>query len=191
MSNQQDDILTIIKSRRSIRSYTSKIIEDEKLNMILEAGRWAPSARNNQPWRFIVITDQKIKNELASHGIINARFNHHLSQAPVVLAVCAENTNNRWVEVDCGLASENIMLAAWALGIGSCFIGAFDEIFAKQLLGLAENMKIIGLITLGYPAEKPKPTPRLDLDQIVTTDKQIKMIKSDKLKSGILSLMFK
>jgi len=147
-------LLDLILNRRSIRRYEDKDIPEEVLQQILEAGRLAPSAANRQPIRFVVVTDHDILKNLCDNLI--TRF---VKTAPVAIAGCADVKSfltGKWAVVDATIAMQNMVIAAWALGIGSCWIGACNEQKVKELLKIPDKWKFVALVTLGYPAEKPK-----------------------------------
>ena len=163
-------VLNIIKERFSVRKYEDRPIEQEKLDLILEAARLAPSASNSQPWRFYVVKDkEKIKAlsqkmPLGSQVVINS----FIAQAPVVIAATAAPVNllhriasylvnKRWYYIDVAIALEHMVLTAWELGIGSCWIGWFDENKVKKLLDIPKNEEVIDLLALGYPKETKLP----------------------------------
>jgi len=178
-----NDILEIIKNRRSVRSYKNEIIKEDELERILEAARWAPSAINKQPWQFIVIKDKNILNQLGGQF-----FSKHLKEAAVVIVVLTDEPDNKWATIDCSLASENLMLEASSLGIGSCFVGSFKEKKLRNLLNIPNECKIIGLITLGYPKEDQKAPLKKDLKDIISVNKYQKH-KQNIFKSGIASII--
>ena len=157
-------LLDVVLSRRSIRKYEQKKIPSEVLGKILEAGRKAPSAANRQPWHFIVVTDDAIKLEL-SKGL----FNKHIKKSPVTIVGCADQgfVNRKWSIVDTTIALQNMIIAAWAVGVGSCWVGDFKEEKVRRLLNIPNKWKVVALISLGYPAEKPRPTRRKPIDTIV------------------------
>lgn len=157
-------LLDVVLSRRSIRKYEQKKIPSEVLGKILEAGRKAPSAANRQPWHFIVVTDDAIKREL-SKGL----FNRHIKKSPVTIVGCADQgfVNRKWSIVDTTIALQNMIIAAWAVGVGSCWVGDFKEEKVRRLLKIPNKWKVVALISLGYPAEKPRPTRRKPIDTIV------------------------
>ena len=128
---------------------------------ILEAGRRAPSAMNAQPWHFIVITDKRIKEVLSRR-----RWTDFLKDAAFIIVGCGEK-DKKWSTVDVSIALQNMVLAAEAQGVGSCWIGDFDEAEVKRLLGIPENLKVIALVSFGYPEYKPKPRPKKPLEEIV------------------------
>lgn len=147
-------LLDVILRRRSIRRYENKEIPKDVLDKIVEAGRQSPSAANRQPYRFVIVTDSEIKKEL------KGRFSRFLKDAPVVIVGCANPKallTGKWATVDTTIALENMVLAAWSLGIGSCWIGSFKEQKVKELLKIPEKWKVVALVSFGYPAETPKP----------------------------------
>jgi nitroreductase len=157
-------LIDLILSRRSIRNYENKDIPEEVLQQILEAGRQAPSAANRQPVRFIVVTDQDILKNLCDSVI--TRF---VKAAPVAIAGCADAKSfltGKWAVVDTAIAMQNMVIAAWALGIGSCWIGACNEEKVRKLLKIPDRWKFVGLLTLGYPAEQPKPRKKKKFEEL-------------------------
>ena len=163
------DVLEAIKERRSIRSYELKAVPDEKLTPILEAGRWAPSSGNRQPWRFIVVRDEKVKNELARVAV----WGSFLAQAPVGIAVVIDPQGSSHPVEDGAAATQNMLLAAHALGLGTCWIGSYGsdyEARAKEVLGIPGDKRLLSLISLGYPAESPRKG-RMELSELVCYDR--------------------
>lgn len=147
-------LINIILTRRSIRRYEQKEIPEYALNQILEAARQAPSAVNKQPIHFIIVKRIETKKALANH-----MFNRFISKAPIVIIGLADETvllTGKWAKIDVTIAMQNMVIAAWALGIGSCWIGAFDEEKVKKTLKIPNKWSVVALLTLGYPAEKPK-----------------------------------
>ena len=148
-------LIDLVLNRRSIRSYENKDIPEEVLQQILEAGRQAPSAANRQPVRFVVVNDHDVLKKLCDTLI--TRF---VKSAPVAIAGCADVKSfltGKWAVIDATIAMQNMVIAAWALGIGSCWIGACNEEKVKELLKIPDKWKVVAMITLGYPAEQPKP----------------------------------
>ena len=158
-------LVDVILSRRSIRRYESRDIPGDVLDKILDAGRQAPSAANRQPWHFIVVTDYEIKKEL-SKGL----FSRFLKDSPVVIVGCAEATlvAGRWSIISTAIALQNMVIAAWALGVGSCWIGDFKEEKVKKLLNIPDKWNIVALVTFGYPAESPHPRRKKPIEDIVS-----------------------
>jgi nitroreductase len=169
------DFYDVVRARKSVRAYRRDPIPDEAFTRVMEAARLAPSAKNVQPWRFIVVRDQRIIAELAA-ACNDQRF---IAQAPIVLCGCANEAIcyrgmggywNSWA-VDLSIALEHIMLAAAAEGLGTCWIGSFREVEVRTLLHIPEDIKIVALTPLGYPAEEPKARPRKSLSEITCTDR--------------------
>ncbi len=171
----------LVKNRQSDRGYTNQPIEKEKLERILEAARLSPSACNAQPWRFIVVDDQELKNKLAdttSSKILG--MNHFTKQAPIHLVIVLEGGNisstfgslvkqKNLPLIDIGIAAEHICLAATAEGLGSCMIGWFDEALVKKLLNIPRSKRPILIITLGYPAKpETREKRRKELAEVVS-----------------------
>jgi len=167
------DVSTAIAGRRSVRKYQPKPIEDEKLKLILEAGRLAPSARNMQEWRFVVVTDPETKKKL----VPAARNQAFVGEAAVVIAACAVETSHvmtcgqQCYPIDVAIAVDHMALRAREEGIGTCWIGAFYEDQVKQVLCIPDHVKIVTLLTLGYPAENPPARPRKPLEDIVSYER--------------------
>lgn len=154
--------LETIFNRRSVRRYKSEPISESVLKNILEAGRLAPSADNAQPWHFIVVDNPEIKKEIAKYS----RWNNFIDDAAIIIVGCGYS-NNEWSSVDVSIALENMVIAAEAQGVGSCWIGDFEEENVKSLLGVPAELKIIALISFGYPAEKPRIPKKKNLHEIV------------------------
>ena len=157
------DVLEAVKTRRSIRKYRPEPIPDDKLEMIFEAARQAPSAGNRQPWHFIVVRDVNRKKALAR----DANNQSFLSEAAAIVAAVGDpEVSARWHEKDTMIALEHIVLAATALGYGTCWIGAFDEDAVKRLLKVPVKMRVVALLPIGVPDEAPAPRPRKELPEI-------------------------
>ena len=157
------DVLEAIRMRRSIRKYRPERITDEKLETILEAARLAPSAANRQPWRFVVVEDRKRRKALAKA----ANDQTFVGDAgTIVVATSDPEKSARWHEKDTMIALEHIVLAATALGYGTCWIGAFDEDAVKSLLKIPAKMKVVAVLPIGIPGEKPAPRRRRELSEI-------------------------
>ncbi|RLG85405.1 MAG: nitroreductase [Thermoprotei archaeon] len=160
-------VYEVILSRRSIRAYKPEPISDEDLKKILEAARWAPSARNLQPWHFVVVKDPTLKEKLvpACRGQSFVR-----DAACVIVGLADTELSPKWAVVDTTIALEHIVLVATELGYGTCWIGAFDEAEVKKLLNIPDKYKVVALITVGRPAESPGPKPRKQLSEMVSVD---------------------
>jgi nitroreductase len=136
----------------------------EVLMQILEAGRQAPSAVNRQPIRFVVVDDQNILKDLCD--TIITRF---VKEAPAVIVGCADVKSlmtGKWAIVDATIAMENMVIAASTLGIGSCWIGAFNEQKVKEMLKIPKDWRVVALVTLGYPSESPKPKKKKSIEEL-------------------------
>ena len=157
-------LLDLILSRRSIRSYENKDISEEVMRQVLEAGRLAPSAANRQPTHFVVVNDHEILKTLC-----DSIFSRFVKSAPIAIVGCADIKSlltGKWAVVDATIAMQNMVIAAWALGIGSCWIGSCNEEKVKELLKIPEKWKVVALITLGYPAEQPKPRKKKSFEDM-------------------------
>jgi len=161
-------LVDVVLSRRSIRHYEEKEVPKDVLDKILEAGRQAPSAMNRQPWHFIVLTNYEIKKEL-SKGV----FNRHIKDSALTVVGCAYTGffDRRWSIISTSIALQNMVIAAWAMGVGACWIGDFKEDKVKQLLSIPGKWKVVALVSFGYPAEKPRTIRKKPLDEIVSFNK--------------------
>lgn len=159
------DVIDAIKSRRSIRSYAARSVEKEKLMACLEAARWAPSAGNRQPWELLVVGDSETKRRLAE---VNPHTKF-ISQAPLTLVFIASPAkSSRTHHIDTSLAAMNFMLAAHAVGLGTCWAGVYDtdlEPPIRDLLGIPKELRVLCLMSLGYPDQSPTKD-RLPLDEM-------------------------
>lgn len=144
------DVFEAVQERHSIRAYQETAVPREKLEKILDAARLAPSARNVEPWHFIVVTDAE-KRKALSKGLF-AKF---LNEAPVVIVACGDyKASSDWYAVDVALAVESMILTATAEGLGTCCVGSFDEKHVKTLLKVPEKFEVLLLLAVGYPREK-------------------------------------
>jgi nitroreductase len=164
-------LVDVILSRRSIRRYEKEEISKDVVDKILEVSRQAPSAANRQPWHFIVITDYEIKKAL-SNGLVN----RHVKNSAFTVVGCAYTGlwhigTRKWSIVGTSIALQNMVIAAWAMGVGSCWIGDFRENKVKQLLSIPDKWKVVALVSFGYPAEKPKAKKRKRIEEIVGFNK--------------------
>jgi nitroreductase len=165
---QEIHVLTLIDlvlSRRSIRRYKQTAIPPDVLQSIFEAGRQAPSAANRQPFRIIAVTDSRLR-----HGLANRVFSRFINDAPLTLVGCANSSailTGKWAIVDTVIALQNMVIAAWAMGVGSCWVGAFKESTVKKLLKIPKKWTVVALVSLGYPDEQPKHRKKKALSQLV------------------------
>ncbi|MCX8151262.1 MAG: nitroreductase family protein [Candidatus Bathyarchaeota archaeon] len=144
------DVFEAIQKRKSVRSYEPRAVPRETLEKLLEAARLSPSAKNLQPWHFVVVTDPQRRKAL-SRGVF-ARF---LSKVPVVIVACGDQKMSPdWYVVDVALAGENMVLAATAEGLSTCWVGSFDEAKVKEQLKIPEHLRVVALLAVGYGKEK-------------------------------------
>lgn len=163
------DILEVIKTRRSIRKYELEPISEDEINSILEAGRWAPSAGNSQPWKFIVIRSKDVRENIAE-ALPTGRF---ISDAPLGIAVALNPRASKRPVEDGAAATQNMLLEAHSLGLGACWIGCYGtekEVIVKRILDIPEEDRLLSVISIGHPAESPERTRR-ELQEITFTDK--------------------
>ena len=198
MAIQYETLLKIIDRRRSIRAFDSRPVEPEDLEKILEAARLAPSSNNTQPWRFVVVRDAQKRRDLTLAqplGIPSPiKF---AAEAPVIIACCTKPHallhkavrvfGKDFCEIDAAIAVEHMVLAATALGIGTCWLGWFSVPKVKKILKIPGNVKVVALLPLGYPQQTPKKdfrqrprpkgignlggTPRKELKDIVSYER--------------------
>lgn len=172
--------IDLVKKRRSVRKYSSRAIPREVLDQCLEAARLAPSACNSQPWSFIVVDDEETKNQIvkkACSGIYMT--NAFVKTAPVIIVAITEQStyiarmggflrNIKYNLIDIGVACEHLVLQAEELGVGSCWLGWFNEKAVRKVLGLGKSTKVDVMICLGYPEDNIKETRKIrkSLDEI-------------------------
>lgn len=171
------DFFQTISERRSIRKYQETPVEAEKLRQILDAARLAPSWKNMQCWRFLVIGDAAKKARLVDAFPADNPGCKALVQAPLVILVCAdpdesgvENGIDYFV-ADTAIAFTHLCLAAQALGLGTCWLGWYDEEKLKAAAGVPEHFRVVGVTPLGYPDQEPKARPRKELSEIAYLEK--------------------
>jgi len=171
------DFYEVIRTRRSIRSYKSDPIPDEVLMRVLEAARIAPSGSNRQPWKFIIVKSEELKKKIAA-ACHNQMF---IAEAPVVVVACGYNIHyNRGgymgdlsMLVDVSIAFTHLILAARAEGLGTCWIGSFDNEEVKEILGIPRDVNVVAITPLGYPRDEGfgEPAGRKTLSEIISIDK--------------------
>jgi len=182
------DLFEAIKTRRSIRRFLDRPVEEEKLNTILESIRMAPSWANFQCWRFIVVREKVLREKLSELTYVESFFSplgykanpakKGIAEAPVVVVACADPSKSgviwdqHYYMTDIGIAAQTLMLSARGLGLGTVFVGVFDEQKLKSLLSIPSAIRVVGLFPLGYPTEEKKDgPPRKPLEEIVSYDK--------------------
>lgn len=167
------DVMSAIQGRRSIRSYSLREVEEDKLKKVLEAARLSPSANNNQGWKFIVVRDEGMREKLT----IAAGGQKFVGQAPIIIVACGTDPErvmkcgqHRYT-VDLSIALSYMILEAYELELGTCWIGHFDEGKVKKLLGIPDSVRVVAMTPLGYPAESPSQRPRKLIDEIICYEK--------------------
>jgi nitroreductase len=161
------DVFEAIYGRRSIRSYENRSVPIELIEKVIDAARFAPSGANLQPWKFVVIIDEELRKAIGNTARFYFVKSRHVEEAPVLIAACADLKKSKWAVIDTALACQNLMLAAHAVGLGTCFVGIFDEALTKELLRIPEHYRVIGLITMGYPAVEESAPRRLEIREIL------------------------
>jgi nitroreductase len=182
------DTIGAIKTRRSIRRFIDRPVEDEKLRSVLEAVRMAPSWANLQCWRFVVVKDSSTRAKISELSYVESFFatrgykvnpsKKGISEAPVVIVACADPSQSgvlweqHYYMTDIGIAAQTLMLSAHALGLGTVFVGVFDEGKIRELLLIPSDIRVVGLFPIGYPRDELKEgPPRKLLDEIVFMEK--------------------
>lgn len=160
------DIFEAIKGRRSVRKFSDRAVEPALLGQLLDAARWAPTGSNAQKWEFVVLTDKDTIEMVrkTSPGLF--------SSPPAMVVICSRRKPEAtyWqkylLACDCAMAAQNLMLAAYALGLGTCVALSFSNIAIKELLEIPEGVEPELVVTVGYPAESPTPPKRKEISQI-------------------------
>ncbi len=181
------DTLDAIKTWRSTRKFQNRPVEEEKLEAILASVCRAPSWANMQCWRLVVVEDDEMKQKLSDLSFVEEFFaplgyksnpaQKGIAQAPVVVVLCADPNksgklrNQQYYMADAGIASQNLMLSAHSQGLGTVFVGVFDEEKIKTLLDIPGEIRIVGLFPIGYPLEEGETRPRKSLGEVVYSGK--------------------
>ena len=168
------EVMEAILKRRSVRAYEPREVEEDKLLRVLEAGRLSPSASNRQERRFVVVKDAGMR-KLLSEAAKNQKF---VAEAPVVIVACAAVDTDYVMAcgqlaypIDTAIAVDHMTLQAVEEGLGTCWIGAFDEGRVKGILDIPEEVRVVSLLPIGYPADVSRPKSRMSLDEIVMQEK--------------------
>jgi len=171
------EVLETIKGRRSVRSFTNQPVSEEEIKTLIDAARDAPSAGNIQPWEFIIVKKAEIKHKLA----VAALDQTFIEEAPVVIVVCANTDASRsgygsrgatlYCLQDTAAATQNILLIAHSMGLGTCWVGAFREEDVKETLGIPSDVKPVAIIPVGHRADNPPKHPRRPLNEIMHHEK--------------------
>jgi nitroreductase len=176
------DFLQLVKSRTSCRSYQDKDVPDEVMENCLEAARQAPSACNQQPWRFIVVKDRELRERICGECFLPGLPMPWARQAPVIIVLCSKKSlvthflapllsGINYHLIDLGIAGEHLVLEAQAQGLGSCWIGWFNPKKVKKLLRLPSDFHPVSLLTMGYPQNVSEPRERLAMNEIARVDR--------------------
>jgi nitroreductase len=165
-------VMEAIRKRYSCRAYQDRPVEQEKLDQLLEAARLAPSAKNTQDWRFVIVADEDTKRQVADTTNRPAVF----GKVGAIIVACSNSDEvmrcgQAIGPIDVAIALEHIALQAAELGLGTCWIGSFSADKVRQILGIPEDVAIIELMAVGYPADEPKKTQREPMERIVCYDK--------------------
>lgn len=170
------DIFQVFRDRRSIRKFKDAPVSLEKIEQIIDAARLAPSWKNQQCWRFLVLTDAVRREKVLEAFPDDNPGKKAIAAAPVLIVVCgnpAESDIENGIDyfvADVAIAFEHLCLAAHALGLGTCWMGWYDEKLVKHALGIPDNIRVVGITPLGYPDQEPKPRPRKTLSEILYYD---------------------
>lgn len=166
-----------VKGRRSIRKFKEETLDDELIEKIVEAGIWAPSAGDLQSWDAVIIKDHQMKVQVA----VAAYVQEFIAKAPVVIVMCAniasagarygERGRELYCVQDAACAAQNMMLSAYAMGLGAAWVGAFKEEDISDLLNLPEHLRPVALIPIGYPDEEPDAPPRRSVKEVLHNEK--------------------
>ena len=167
-------VLEAIKGRYSVRSYLPKSVSEEDLAAVLEAARFSQSAKNIQNWRFVVVREESMRQKLS----VAAKGQRFVREAPVVIVCCGTSTDyimtcgQAAYTINVAIAMENMALVAHERGLGACWLGAFYEDQVKSLVGIpGDDIRVVGMLTLGYPADKPRAKSRYPHDVIVNYER--------------------
>lgn len=169
------ETLEAIRTRRSIRRFLDRPVEEEKLQQLFEALRMSPSWANRQCWRLVVVTDRAVRERISELSYVESFFaplgyktnpaKKGIAEAPVVIVACADpsQSGSIWSQqyylTDVGIAAQSLMLAAHAQGLGSVFVGVFDEERLRSLLAIPPHIRVVGIFPVGYSAEQQKEAP--------------------------------
>ncbi len=170
------EVFDAIRNRRSIRSFKKAEVSDETIVRLIEAASCAPSAGNIQPWEFIVVRDLQERRELAA-AALNQSF---IEEAPVAVVVCADQARSEegygsrgkdlYCIQDTAAAIQNLLLAAYAMELGACWVGAFEEEMVRKTMKTPKHVKPVAIVPLGYTSQTPKTRRRRSVPEIIHKD---------------------
>lgn len=165
-------MLEAIKTRRSVRSFTSDEVDDSTIDLIVEMGTWAPSGLNNQPWKFMVIRNQHLRDEIS----IQTKYSRIIQRAPVCIAVFLDNSQSYDRVKDtqaCGACIQNMLLALHNLGLGGVWLGEIlkNRESVEKILEVPENCELMAVVALGHTDEKEKKGSRKPLEEVILARK--------------------
>lgn len=160
------EVFDAIKNRKSIRKYKPEKISKEKIDILIEAGRLAPTAANKQNFKLIIVDNEDIKKRL----IVACNNQKFVGTASHVIAGTTD-PDWKWNQVDLAIVFEHIVLEAFELGFGTCWIGAFNEKEVKKILEIPANIKVVALLAIGFPDETPEQSSRKMVEDIVSYNK--------------------
>lgn len=173
----------ILERRRSVRSYDSRLVKEEDIKAICEAARLAPSAHNSQTWRFVAVTERNIIEKICDEAMLPIIRNTWMKTAPLLIVGCSKLdfmtnkvgsfvTGIEYYQIDLGIAMEHIVLKATDLDLGTCWIGWFNEKKVKEILGIPKKIKVLALLTVGYPKNTTiREKKRKPLEEILFMEK--------------------
>lgn len=177
------ELVEVIKGRRSIRKYRPDPVPDEVLQKVFEGLRWAPSWANTQCWKVIVVRDPHVKSEILGTVLESNPSHSAMAEAPILVALCGEKAvagcyrgkpltaKGDWLMFDTGLAMQNLCLTAYSLGLGTVIVGFFDHKRVEEILGVPQNVEVVAMTPLGYPAAEGIKTKRKEISEFVFQDK--------------------
>jgi len=177
------DLMEAIKERRSIRKYKPDPVSEEVLQEMIEAVRWSPSWANTQCWELIIVRDPNMKSELANTLTTTNPARSSIAGAPLVVVLCgkkgisgfekgeAATVKGDWLMFDTGIAMQNLCLAAYGLGLGTVVVGLFDHRKAEEILGLPQNVEVVAMTPLGYPAVQRSAPKRKEVSEFVFNER--------------------
>ena len=177
------DLMEAIKGRRSIRKYKPDAVPEEVLQKVMETVRWSPSWANTQCWEVILVRDPNIKAELANTLTTTNPARSSMTDAPIVIVLCGKKgvsgyykgqpatVKGDWLMFDTGIAMQSLCLAAYGLGLGTVVVGLFDHKKAEEILGVPQNVEVVAMTPLGYPAAAGGSPKRKEFPEFVYYDK--------------------